>query len=188
MSKMTPRDWPVPELVRGLRVRRLIALVPAAGLVLALTSASPASAVANRAMASAADANGCSVSIQLPHWSNGADGHIDKATWKCSGVPTTITLSGFVVLQRGFYLWLCPSEPRDNILWLAQHCRTAWSNHENLKLTPRHKSGTRTVPPAPAKGARGTGWYIGYILWQSHGPHGAGKNITTYGPAKHLTG
>lgn len=175
------------QLLRAPGLRRLIVLVPVSGLVLALTSVSSAASVTGHATP-AADANGCSVSIQDPHWSNGADGHIDKATWKCSKVPTTVTLSGFVVLQRGFYLWLCRSKPRDSIIWLGQHCKVVGSSHENLELTARHKSGTRTVPPAPAKGARGTGWYIGYALWQSHGPHGAGKNITSYGPAKHLTG
>jgi len=135
--------------------------------------------------AAAADINGCSANVQNPHWSNGAGGHISKANWSCTRVPTLISLDP--IGGYGYYLWLCPSKPPKSESYLSANCTVKGENYEDINATST-RAYTRYVPPASQPGAHGTGWYIACATWQTRGPGGVGGLRVTFSNAVHLTG
>jgi hypothetical protein len=136
------------------------------------------------AEAAALVSNGCTASVQNPHYSSGAGGNIAKATWACSRVPTTINISYGV---GGFWLWRCPNQPPKSESYLGQNCTIVGYTGQNVSVTKANTSYTRYAPPSGTPGARGAGWYMACTTWRSQGPGGTGSISTTFSNAVHLS-
>jgi hypothetical protein len=121
--------------------------------------------------------NGCSPSLTNPHVSNGAQGIIAKAYWKCSEVPTTIHLSTYSGTTFGFYLYDCQSSsPEHSESWLNANCSLDGINHSDLLVsTANQNSAARYSPPSTDLGAEGSGYWISLADWVSTGPGGTGS-------------
>jgi len=162
--------------VRSIAAAAVICLVGSVGLI-TVTTATAAEAVALAG-------NGCSASVQNPHYSSGAGGNIAKATWSCSRVPTTINISYGV---GGFWLWRCPNEPPKSETYLGENCTIVGYTGENVSVTKANTTYTRYAPPSGTPGARGAGWYMACTTWRSQGPGGTGGISTTFSNAVHLS-
>jgi hypothetical protein len=114
----------------------------------------------------AADRNGCSNTIDNPHYSSGALGVIAKGHWSCTVAPATIYLSG----ERGFFLWLCPTQPPKDETWITSHCNQKGRNGTDFTISQANTDYVRYVPPSGQPGGTGTGWWIACSMWQSARP------------------
>jgi hypothetical protein len=132
----------------------------------------------------AADRNGCSNTIENPHYSSGALGIIAKGHWSCTSAPTVIYLSG----ERGFFLWLCPSNPPKDELWISSHCTQKGRNGTDFTISQANTDYVRYVPPSSLPGAHGTGYWIACSMWQSGGYQGTSDVHTVFSNAVYLSG
>jgi hypothetical protein len=151
----------------GKQRRYSITLVAAiAAMTLSAAMASSASAAPD------ADQNGCTGTINSPHYSSGAGGVIAKGRWSCTDVPSTVYLG---TASTGFYLWKCPGESLSN-------CTLEGINEDNISVTVSGKTYTLYVPPSSSSGAKGSGYWIAEATWYSHGPKGSSSDRTIYSP------
>lgn len=155
--------------------RKLRHLAGSAAVVLAMGTGVAAFSAATPGLA----ATNCSVNMQTPHFSTGANGVISKATWKCTQFPSTIYLS--LLSAAGFNLWLCTDKsPTRTETYLLNDgkCSILGTNGENFTINGT--SGvTRTTPPGSGTGAHGNGWWVACAVWRSIGPTGGEGSLVT---------
>jgi hypothetical protein len=107
---------------------------------------------------SAADVNGCTASVDNPHYSSGARGVIVKARFSCT--------KNAVYINQFLKLWWCgEKQPQKNKNWLASNCANAGTNNHDIDGTTAGVTYTRYAPTSFASTTRG--WYIGRLEWES---------------------
>jgi len=142
----------------------------------------------NASVAFATDmVNRCTARVQDPHFSSGAGGIIVKADWRCGRVPTTIALSD-VARTTGLMLFLCPSKPPKDEVWVPTNCVGKGENHVDVPISVANAWRTRYAPPQGSPGAHGNGWWIACTVWYSRGPGGTSANQMSWSNALLLTG
>jgi hypothetical protein len=120
-------------------------------LAAALVFAGPVTAVTDAT-------TGCSVGIQDPHFSPGANGVIVKADFSCPRAATII---------QGLQLFWCGSkQPQKNEGWLAANCERRGLNGQTVVFGAGGGSTSRYAPPLGQPGSSLRGWYSGCITWQ----------------------
>ena len=137
------------------------------------------------------DPNGCSITMQNPHYSSGAGGVIEKADWTCGDVPTTIYINyPNYVYGYNLMLWLCGTKtPQASVTWLLDNCSPEGNWQGSFTITKSGSAGdtTRYAPPQGQSGAHGSGWWIGSVEWADEGPNG-NREYISYSNAAQASG
>jgi hypothetical protein len=108
----------------------------------------------------AADVNGCTATVDNPHYSVNARGVIVKSRFSC-------TKNG-VEIRIYFRLWWCGNtQPQNNKNWLAANCADAGTNRHGIKWTTAGDKYTRYAPPDFGLASNTRGWYHGRLEWES---------------------
>lgn len=139
----------------------------------------------------AADANGCGVTMQNPHYSTGAAGIIEKANWTCQDVPTTVYINyPNYVAGYDLILWFCGGTfPQASVPYLISNCSPEgdWYGHFTITSSGNGGEVTRYSPPQGQPGAHGSGFWIASVRWTTEGPNGSDGYIS-YSAAVIATG
>lgn len=103
----------------------------------------------------------CSAWVESPHFSTGAGGVIVKSRFLCgSSVP---------FISQNTYLYLCSQTPQMSETWLQGNCTLKGQNNQSIQSPVTNTTYTRYAPPPPYAGAKGTGWWIGCVMWSDGG-------------------